>query len=65
MLLKEQTLLLRLPLMGKKKVAEKMNFPQHNSPCFVLFQKLVFSKKIKNIFSFLFTIYLGSSCLKL
>ena len=30
MLLKEQTLLLRLPLMGKKKVAEKMNFPQQS-----------------------------------
>ena len=28
MLLKEQTLLLRLPLMGKKKVAGKLNFPQ-------------------------------------
>ena len=30
MLLKEQTLLLRLPLMGKKKVAGKLNFPQQH-----------------------------------
>ena len=64
MLLKEQTLLLRLPLMGKKKVAGKLNFPQHNSPCFVLFQKPVFLLKIKNIF-LVFYLHLGSSLFKI
>ena len=47
-------------LNGWKKVAGKLNFPQHNSPCFVLFQKPVFLLKIKNIF-LVFYLHLGSS----
>ena len=52
------------PSWVKKNVAKKMNFPQHNSPCFVLFQKPVFLLKIKNIF-LVFYLHLGSSLFKI